>query len=75
MQEIVRDVPKEYRNKITELVKTKQYEKIQPAIDSLKYELGGEYTVVKKLNKLQSYLSSGLERYQDIEKYQRNQKE
>lgn len=66
MQEIVRDVPKEYRNKITELVKTKQYEKIQPAIDSLKYELGGEYTVVKKLNKLQSYLSSGLERYQDI---------
>ncbi len=36
MQEIVRDVPKEYRNKITELVKTKQYEKIQPAIDSLK---------------------------------------
>lgn len=66
MQEIVRDVPKEYRNIIKELVKTKQYEKIQPAIGGLKYELGGECEAIKKLNKLQSYLSSGLERYQDL---------
>ena len=65
MQEIVRDVPKEYRDMLKELVNTKQYNKIQAAIESLKYEVGGEYTVVKKLNKLQSYLSSGLERYQD----------
>ena len=65
MQEIVRDVPKEYRNIIKELVNTKQYDKIQAAIESLKYEFGGEYTAVKKLNRLQSYLSSGLERYQD----------
>ena len=66
MQEIVRDVPKEYRNIIEELVKTKQYDKIEKAIEGLKVELGGEYKVVKKLNTLQSYLSSGLERYQDI---------
>ena len=59
MQEIVRDVPKE-------LVNTKQYDKIQAAIEGLKYEVGGEYKAVKKLNKLQSYLSSGLERYQDV---------
>ena len=66
MQEIVRDVPKEYRNIIKELVNTKQYDKIQAAIEGLKYEVGGEYKVVKKLNKLQSYLSNGLERYQDV---------
>ena len=58
--------PKEYRNIIEELVKTKQFDKIQTAIEGLKYELGGEYNAVKKLQKLQSYLSSGLERYQDL---------
>ena len=66
MQEIVRDVPKEYRNIVTKLINKKQFHKIQPAIDGLKYELGGEYQAVKKLNKLQSYLSGDLERYQDI---------
>lgn len=66
MQEIVRDVPKEYRNIFTELINKKQFHEIQPAIDGLKYELGGEYQAVKKLNKLQSYLSGDLERYQDI---------
>lgn len=68
MQEIARDVPKEYQNIIKELVNTKQYEKIQGAIEGLRYELGGEYEAIKKLNKLQSYLSSGLERYQDLVK-------
>ena len=66
MQEIVRDVPKEYQNIIKELVNTKQYKKIPQAIEKLKYELGGEYKAVKKLKTLQSYLSNGLERYQDI---------
>lgn len=66
MQEIVRDVPKEYRNIITELVRTKQFDKIQIAIEGVKRELGGEYNEVKKLNKLQSYLSHDLARYQDI---------
>lgn len=50
MQEIVRDVPKEYRNVIKELVKTKQYNKIEAAIEGLKFELGGEYKAVKKLD-------------------------
>ncbi len=66
MQEITRDVPKEYRNIITELVNIKQFEKIQSAIDGLKFELGGEYTTIKKLNRLQSYLSNDLARYQDL---------
>lgn len=66
MQEIVRDVPKEYRNIFTELINKKEFDKIQAAIDGLKYELGGEYQQVKKLNKLQSYLSGDLARYQDI---------
>lgn len=65
MQEIVRDVPKEYQNVIKEVVNKKEYNKIQSVIESLKHELGGEYKSIKKLNKLQSYLSSGLERYQD----------
>lgn len=66
MQEIIRDVPKEYRKIFVELINTKQYEKIQAAIDGLKYELGGEYTAVKKLDKLKSYLSNDLARYQDV---------
>ena len=66
MQEIIRDVPKEYRNIFVELINKKEFEKIKPAIDGLKYELNGEYQAVKKLNKLESYLSSDLERYQDI---------
>lgn len=66
MQEIVRDVPKEYRNIFVELINNKEFEKIQSAIDGLKYELNGEYQAVKKLNKLQSYLSKDLERYQDL---------
>lgn len=66
MQEIVRNVPKEYRERIKELVKSKQYEKIQKEIERIKYEIGGEYKEVKKLNKIQSYLSKDLERYQDV---------
>ena len=66
MQEIIRDVPKEYRNIFIELINKKEFEKIKPAIDGLKYELGGEYQVIKKLNRLESYLSNNLERYQDL---------
>ena len=66
MQEIVGDVPKEYRNIFIKLINKKELKKIQPAIDGLKYELNGEYQAVKKLDKLKSYLSSDLERYQDI---------
>ena len=66
MQEIVRDVPKEYRNTIVELINKKEFNKIQEAINGLKYALNGEYQAIKKLNRLESYLSSDLERYQDI---------
>lgn len=66
MQEIIRDVPKEYRNIFIELINKKEFEKIKPAIDELKYELGGEYQGIKKLNRLESYLSNDLERYQDL---------
>ena len=66
MQEIVRDVPKEYQNIIKELVNTKKYNKIPQAIEGLKYELDGEYNAVKKLNTLQSYLRKDLARYQDV---------
>ncbi len=66
MQEITRDLPKEYRNIITELINKKEYEKIKPVINGLRYELGGEYQAMKKLNKLESYLSNDLERYQDV---------
>ena len=66
MQEITRDVPKEYRNILTELINKKEYEKIKPAINGLRYELNGEYQAMKKLNKLESYLSNDLARYQDV---------
>ena len=66
MQEITRDVPKEYRNVIVELINQKEYSKIKGAINKLKYELGGEYQAVKKLNKLESYLGNDLARYQDV---------
>ena len=66
MQEITRDVPKEYREIFVELINKKEFEKIQGEIDRLRYELGGEYERIKKLNKLESYLSNDLERYQDV---------
>lgn len=66
MQEITRDVPKEYRNIVVELINNKEYGKIKSAINGLRYELGGEYKTIEKLKKLESYLSSSLERYQDV---------
>ena len=66
MQEITRDVPKKYRNLVTELINKKEYGKIKSVINGLRYELGGEYQAMKKLNKLESYLSNDLERYQDV---------
>lgn len=66
MQEITREVPKEYREIFVELINKKEFEKIQGEIDRLRYELGGEYERIKKLNKLESYLSNDLARYQDV---------
>ena len=52
------------------MVEEKRYNEIQDYIENLKYELGGEEKDVKKLRTLQSYLKSGLPRYQDILKEQ-----
>ena len=68
MEKIIRDVPKEYRNIIIELINKKEFKKIQPVIDGLKYELNVEYETLKNLDKLKSYLSSDLDRYQNIVK-------
>ena len=69
-QEITRDVPKEYRHIIEELIENKEYSKIAEAIEKLKYEVGGEEKAIKKLNALKSYLRQDLERYQDVLKKQ-----
>ena len=69
-QEIIRDVPKEYRSGIEKLLEKKEYSKIPKAIEQLKYEVGGEEKAVKKLDVLKSYLRQDLERYQDILKKQ-----
>lgn len=65
-QEITKNVPKEYRNIIEELLVNKEYSKIPRALEQLKYEVGGEEKAIKKLNSLKSYLSKDLERYQEI---------
>lgn len=70
-QEIVRDIQdKKYRQELIQLLEDKKYSEVSDYIEKLKYELGGEEKVVKKLNTLQSYLSTGLARYQDILKEQ-----
>ena len=55
MQEIVRDVPKEYQNIIKELVNTKEYKKIPKAIEGIKYEVGGEYNFMKEIAKIKNF--------------------
>lgn len=66
-QEIIRDIKEEkYRKELIKIIAEKRYNEVQGYIENLKYELGGEEKVVKKLNTLQSYLKSGLPRYQDI---------
>lgn len=69
-QEIVRDVPKEYRNILEELLNKKEYSKIPDAIEGLKYELGGEEKAIQKLDVLKSYLKVRMNRYQDVLKSQ-----
>lgn len=70
-QEIIRDVKeKEHQEELSKMVKEKRYKEIPIYIENLKYSLGGEEKVVKKLETLQSYLKNGLPRYQDILKEQ-----
>lgn len=70
-QEIIRDIKDEkYREELIKIIEEKRYNEVQPYIENLKYELGGEEKTVKKLKALQSYLKEGLPRYQDILKEQ-----
>lgn len=66
-QEIIRDIQdKKAREELIKIIEEKRYNEVQTFIENLKYELGGEEKVVKKLKTLQSYLKTGLPRYQDI---------
>ena len=70
-QEITRDIKEEkYREELQNIIKEKRYNEVYDYIENLKYELGGEKNVVDKLKTLQSYLKTGLPRYQDILKEQ-----
>lgn len=70
-QEIIRDIKsKEHREELIKIIEEKRYNEVQPYIENLKYELGGEEKTVNKLKTLQSYLKTGLPRYQDILKEQ-----
>ncbi len=70
-QEIVRSIKiKKYRDELMQIIADKRYNEVQNYIENLKYELGGEEKVVNQLKTLQSYLSEGLPRYQDILKEQ-----
>ncbi len=73
-QEIIRDISEEKnRKELKKIIDTKRYEEVLPYIENLKYESGGEERIVNKLDKLKSYLSTGLERYQDILKKQKKE--
>ena len=66
-QEIVRDIPiKQYREELIKIIEDKKYSEVQNYIENLKYVLGGEEKIVKKLDKLKQYLRTGLPRYTDI---------
>ena len=70
-QEIIRDIKgKEYQEELIKIIQEKRYNEVQPYIEYLKYELGGEEKTVEKLKTLQSYLKTGLPRYRDILKEQ-----
>lgn len=70
-QEIIRDIKsKEHREVLIKIIEEKRYNEVQPYIEHLKYELGGEEKTINKLKALQSYLKTGLPRYQDILKEQ-----
>ena len=73
-QEIVRDIPeKQYREELANIIREKRYSEVQGYIEKLKSELGGEEKTVKKLQKLQDYLKTGLPRYTDILKEQKKE--
>ena len=66
-QEIIRDIQEdEYRRQLERLIAEKRYDEVPVYLEYLKYEVGGEESVINKIDRLKSYLSEGLPRYQDI---------
>ena len=62
---ITKNVPKEYRQVLQELIINKMYEYIWSYLEWIKSDSGGEEIVVKKLKQAQQYLADGLPRYTD----------
>ena len=52
--------------KIERLIAESRYNEIPYFIEFLRYECGGDEATIKKLNKLESYLSSGLPRFREV---------
>ena len=66
-QEIIRCIKdKKYRDELIQILKEKRYNDVQIYIENLKNKVNGDENYIKKLNKLQNYLKTGLPRYKDI---------
>lgn len=66
-QEIMRDIAEDKdKRQIERLIAESRYDEIPCFIEYLRYECGGDETTIKKLNKLESYLSSGLPRFREV---------
>lgn len=66
-QEIIRDIQeKELRRQLEKLIAEKRYDEVPVYLEYLRYEVGGEESAINKIDRLESYLSEGLPRYQDV---------
>lgn len=66
-QEIMRDITEDkHKRQIERLIAESRYNEIPYFIEFLRYECGGDEVTIKKLNKLESYLSSGLPRFREV---------
>lgn len=66
-QEIMRDITEDkHKRQIERLIAESRYNEIPYFIEFLRYECGGDEATIKKLNKLESYLSSGLPRFREV---------
>lgn len=66
-QEIMRDITEDkHKRQIERLIAESRCNEIPYFIEFLRYECGGDEATIKNLNKLESYLSSGLPRFREI---------
>ena len=66
-QEIIRDIQEdELRRQLEKLIAEKRYDEVPVYLEYLRYEVGGEESAINKIDRLESYLSEGLPRYQDV---------